>query len=410
MSVPSTVRSRPSSSSSSSSITRSDNPQDRHNATRRAYRLFLSDGELVIQALLKGSIHRFVYTGEIQAGSIVSVERFEVRTANRSSLPSEGQVLFLAIDDIRSLNLKLKECDRDDTSIIDAERVRKEESENLIKKRKDSSTEGENIRFTQQSKKRQKSIDGGCDEGVSVPYVSPEAPHRLVSAQGEEPIAHGLPLQSLPNESSTSTVQNSKLREPRGAKFSQLTNGTDIAVIASRSSNPVPTTGRGSNHQPTSSSKLLLQPIERPLNLLTLSDLVSPIRPFPRRNYICDVLAVILWISPEIVKRPYMPAKRDLRIIDPTIPHKPFGVSVSVFVNAATFKPTVGTIALFRSLKTHEWEGISLNAYVKDCKGRDWFITDAERLKEYGIVGVQNWWASKAEELIQYVDERIHIK
>lgn len=142
-----------------------------------------------------------------------------------------------------------------------------------------------------------------------------------------------------------------------------------------------------------------LRPIERPLNVLSLSELIYPYKPLPKRNYLCDVFAVISWVSPTVVKRQHMAPKRDLRILDPTIEQRrPRGLQVSVFADAAGFNPPVGTIALLRSLKTHEWDGVSLNAYEKDCLGREWFITGPEKLKGYDVTAMKAWWERREKE------------
>ena len=60
------------------------------------------------------------------------------------------------------------------------------------------------------------------------------------------------------------------------------------------------------------------EPIERPLNIIPLSRL----RGYPRRNDIYDVFVVIQAVANEVIKRSRMPAKRDLRIVDPSTDKK----------------------------------------------------------------------------------------
>lgn len=168
-------------------------------------------------------------------------------------------------------------------------------------------------------------------------------------------------------------------------------------------------------------------PQSRTLNLRTLAYLLHPPTPRQKRNYICDIIGVISWISPQIIKRPSMPPKRDLRIIDPTIladleqrrsspasssrgvgggsgkdSNYKLGMALSVFVDAAGFNPPQGTVALFRTLRTHEWEGTSLNAYEIDSKGKEWFVTDSRKLAAYGVDvdGLRRWWLEVRRECV----------
>ena len=84
-----------------------------------------------------------------------------------------------------------------------------------------------------------------------------------------------------------------------------------------------------------------------------------------------------------------------MRIVDPSTSKR---VLVSVFVNPINFKPSVGTIALFRSLTTHEWDRGMLNAYPQQCEGKDWFIIDPIGVEGCDVPGLRNWWTLKCAE------------
>lgn len=135
-----------------------------------------------------------------------------------------------------------------------------------------------------------------------------------------------------------------------------------------------------------------LTPIKRPLCIRSLESITGA---HASRNKVFDFFAVICSIEAQVVKPPMMPLKRDLRIIDPSTDRK---VLVSVFVSPLNFKPSVGTIALFRSLTTHEWDRGMLNAYPQQCEGKDWFIVDPVGIEGCDVPALRNWWKLKFAE------------
>ncbi|KAI5290300.1 hypothetical protein KEM54_001916 [Ascosphaera aggregata] len=122
---------------------------------------------------------------------------------------------------------------------------------------------------------------------------------------------------------------------------------------------------------------------DRPLNLWTLQDLAAQKRQV--NGYMCDVFGIVVELSTP--KRIRIGEKRDLRIIDYSIPdgfEGKKGVKMSTFVDVHTFKPAIGTIGLFRCVKTHKFENLSLNSYKEENEGKEWFITDEQKLRGYG--------------------------
>lgn len=135
-----------------------------------------------------------------------------------------------------------------------------------------------------------------------------------------------------------------------------------------------------------------LVPIKRPLCIRSLDSVTGA---HASRNKVFDFFAVIYSIEAQVVKPPMMPLKRDMRIVDPSTSKR---VLVSVFVNPIKFKPSVGTIALFRSLTTHEWDRGMLNAYPQQCEGKDWFIIDPIDVEGCDVPALRNWWTLKRAE------------
>ena len=129
-----------------------------------------------------------------------------------------------------------------------------------------------------------------------------------------------------------------------------------------------------------------LRQITRPLKITPLSSLTGS---RATRNRVLDVLALVVDVAPDVVRRPKMPEQRDLRIVDPSTRRR---VQLTVFVDAASFTPSVGTPALFRNVTTHEWNGGSLKAYPRDCEGTQWFFPNPAWVEGYDAAELRGWW------------------
>jgi len=89
-----------------------------------------------------------------------------------------------------------------------------------------------------------------------------------------------------------------------------------------------------------------------------------------------------------------MKLKRDLRIVDPSSDK---AVLLSVFDDPLHFTPAVGTVALFRNLRMHEWDGGSLNAYEKYCAGYEWFVPNPVGVEGCDVEALREWWVERQE-------------
>ena len=108
------------------------------------------------------------------------------------------------------------------------------------------------------------------------------------------------------------------------------------------------------------------------------------------RNQDVDILAVIESIDASTTKPARLSLKRDIRIVDPSVDEP---VTVSVFMDPVNFRSTVGTVALFRHVTTHDWRRGNLNAYPARVKGREWFIPMPSCLGfDEDIRRLQRWW------------------
>jgi hypothetical protein len=80
-----------------------------------------------------------------------------------------------------------------------------------------------------------------------------------------------------------------------------------------------------------------------------------------------------------------------------------------VYDGARTFKPKVGTLALFIGVVMQRWEGeVILNAYAKrgnredngETEGeRGWYVDDEKRLADMGhdVTGLRDWWTERSQ-------------
>lgn len=133
--------------------------------------------------------------------------------------------------------------------------------------------------------------------------------------------------------------------------------------------------------------------IKTPLRICTLDSLTGR---NATRNKVHDVFAIVCSVQENVVKPPKnMPRKRDIRIMDPSTDKK---VLVSVFVDPDNFKPTVGTVALFRNLTTHEWDSGMLNVYHDKCAGKAWFIKDPVDVEGCDVKALKEWWEKMKNE------------
>ena len=111
-----------------------------------------------------------------------------------------------------------------------------------------------------------------------------------------------------------------------------------------------------------------LQPIDQPMKLSTLADVTGSNR---TRGKVVNVLAKVYSVDDFTIKRTNMPLKRDIIITDETTYHK---IPLSIFVDPFGCIPAVGSLCLFRNVVTHDFRKGALNAYPKQCEGRDWCL------------------------------------
>ena len=341
----------------------------------QAYRLWLSDTRKTIQAVLKPEIHPYVTSREICDGSIVLVTKYRLEKANK--LNGQGSVWYLIIEDMESIG-----SDGRESGPFTFEEARVET--------KASSSSGNAI------------FPGLRSSDDVSPIKSVHSP-RDEGPLGQKRDSDKLSLSPTPSKPKVRKIEQF---ESHGKKSMSFTRPNTATGPSAAQSSGYPVLSRPKT-QPSPQSKRTdskitprkddgQQPIQRALSLVSLSKTTGPPQTL-MRNRIVDVLAVVAEVSPNTIARNHLthldlPPSRNLRIMDPSTSKK---VQLTVFVDAEEFTPKVGTVALFRSVTTHEWDGGSLKAYPRDCKGKEWFLPWPWNVEGCDVKAMKNWWEAR---------------
>ena len=138
-----------------------------------------------------------------------------------------------------------------------------------------------------------------------------------------------------------------------------------------------------------------LKPFRDPPKIMPLASVTGRNK---SRNKDVDILAVIVSIDESTIKPARLSLKRDIRVQDPSVEEP---IVVGIFNDPINFRSSVGTLALFRHVTTHDWKKGSLNAYPARVGGRDWFIPNPYCLGlREDICHVESWWQKRQHHAI----------
>ncbi|KAI4283364.1 MAG: hypothetical protein L6R38_002214 [Xanthoria sp. 2 TBL-2021] len=317
-----------------------------------AFKLTLTDGEKTIQALLKRRIYRTLYNHDIREGSFVILKVYHLAQGKR--IQGNGTITYLVIEDFFSIG-------EDDRYHVASE----------TQETPDLAAGGSGL--TESSKHLPTSI------------TVQELPTPEMAVDHQDPKL----LQYLDKENVTPTPPSSQqLREAMKRKWDTALDEIDTNDThrISKYRKLEETRAKEAQQAAVAAAKALLVRFES----LPTTPLVAVTGSNKRRNTCHDILALIVSISPDTVKRANMPSKRDLRIMDISTTKK---VLLSVFAKAEVFHPQPGTVALFKHLTTHDYDGGSLNAYAKDCSSPDWFVPDPPGFENGEVAQLKDCWA-----------------
>ena len=392
---------------------------------KEAFRLYLSDGEKSIQALVRRRLYKMIIAGDVCEGSYLLIKEYTLESAERTQ--GDGAINYILLQDFYPIGFDGRSSQDDWTCRSPIKRILASPiASEIIEPPQRSFDTGSTTRGRSPTG-LQSAISTSLPQVAVVETDEPGQNKVQVFKDQEAPSArHGKrkredrsALEEIDSNSQSSpTKKIQKLgreteeEQPRmtssgkasqGAAGSyQLENQPKLstsyanrAISASPASTSESVFRRGtSTSRPTSRAGASSRPVHGPLRLLPLAAL----RGHRRRNDIYDVFGVIYSVSDMVVKRSRMPAKRDIRIVDPSTDKK---VLLSVFVDPAKFKPSVGQVALMRNLTTHEWDGGMLNAYPKQCEGKEWFIPDPKSIPGCDTDWLREWWTEKVIEEAQ---------
>ena len=392
---------------------------------KEAFRLYLSDGEKSIQALVRRRLYKMITAGDVCEGSYLLIKEYTLESAERTQ--GDGRIIYILLQDFYPIGFDGRSSQDDWICRSPIKRVlgspRTSEADGPPRR----SFEAGSTTYGRSLTGLQATASKGSSHAAAMETDKP-GPDEIQVSGGEEAhcTRHGKrkredrgALEEIDsNFQSSPTKKIRKLDRETEEEQSQISSSgrasqgtagpyqpenqpklSTSSANRANSASPACTSEsvfrRGtSTSRRTSRAGASMQPIQSHLRLLSLAALKG----HRRRNDVYDVFAVIYSVSDMVIKRSRMPAKRDIRIVDPSTDKK---VLLSVFVDPAQFKPSVGQIALMRNLTTHEWDGGMLNAYPKQCQGNEWFIPDPKSIPGCDTDWLREWWTNKVIEEAQ---------
>ena len=402
---------------------------------KEVQRLWLSDGELMIQALMEHPLHHIFATGNCGPGSLLDVKRFRVRRGKR--VRGAGEVIYLAIADYESVLGGNPATSTEVEALANAGGFIREVIQSPDKTRRPDSPIADSLHYHPSAMLSAPSSQGS--DGFETAMTDPEFLKR------RRQVLHqlGSNTQPLPSRNTSRYEPQRKRRKlleknesaialpadnntVRNVARMDVGKAVDGLLPGSSLSQDVPNASTPTK-QPIRFGQALSAPntaIETKIPISTsaapggplheLSSLVQrpPHSPLPSRNYTCSIFAVVSWCSPNLMyprhaQSPF-PPKRHIKIHDPSIASRYAGVTLAVYDNAQTFKPRIGTVALFRGVVMQRWEGeVILNAYVRrvdpgsnsEQGDRGWYEDDEDNLRGmgYDVRTMRDWWAERSQ-------------
>jgi hypothetical protein len=380
---------------------------------KSAYRLYLGDGEIMIQALLAPHLHPLIDLRETTEGSLIELRNYSIRKAPRRS--GKGEVIYLGVEDLVCITLSRPTTSHAQEDVLENGGGFMIEDDEIDKERESSthiqvpsspveemapqfissqeSCGYETIKADPETVKKRR-------EALHEMSSNARAKRRLEDAEDTPAKRPRSKLSNLKSSQETDSFETIEVN-PETTKKRRLTLH-DINVQTEASTPTKHASSAGPSEPAGSTTATSIPPTTNPTPsspLHTLLSLLQPPTPLPPRNYPVTVLAAISWISPTTISQPGspFPPKRILKLHDPSISSRQVGVSLSVFIDAATFTPRHGTIALFTGVVMQMWgEEVILNAYPT-LRGRGWYVDDELALEEEGwdVKEMRKWWAER---------------
>ena len=346
-------------------------PSLEHDTEKRAgYSLYLTDREFAIQAVIKTRLHQRINRGEIKEGSIVVLKDYELTQSRR--LNGDGDVVHLKIADFYPIG----EDDRPDRPFAVVGNVGKEQSDedapHHASLHKALTLDEKIPPGAVTDFQAEDDLRSTHEDSASAPLSEANENISSESDATTSPLDHQQYLQKRPTQTALDLLEPNPRKRRRKESIDSNDAISDKPPSNSNHQSPEPEptiqTNRPASHTPPPPPPPPPQP---PLIPDALSTLASVTHPHASKNETHNFLALITHVSPHTTKPPRMPRKRDLRIMDTSTEKQ---VLLNVFTDPVGFQPKVGTIAVFRGLVTHDWDGGNLKAYPWVCEGREWCV------------------------------------
>ena len=373
----------------------------------RVHRIFLSDDQLIIQALLQPNLGL-----EIAEGDILKIHKYTVRKARK--LDQSGQIVFLAVQD----------CDIVAQADKDPSPTPAEDQGGFIRDKSASTFTAPSARS-----KRRSSDVSDLDPTVPPPSKQPRLALSFeVESDSESEPAMSAPSATQQSDDFETFTPNKQMTQFRRQALREL----DPTTLAQQNSSVFREgTAAKSSHLDCNKTHLLTPQKSAAIKSPSPPTLSQPIAAEPQVTHLArlsetapstpvSILAVITWTGQTLLRpSPAFPPKRQIKLHDISIGNLFLGVSLAVYIDATNFKPPKGTVALFQDVVVQRCGSgggdgevnmnFMLNAYANPPtklhdKGveSNWYIDDETQLSAMGLEAeveeLKEWWADREGE------------
>lgn len=323
----------------------------------RGIRLLLGDGAVCIQALLAGEMHAYVDRGDVAIGTYVKLERFNLEriapdadTGGKAKAKASS-IAYLLVEDLVTVGWNNRLL-----AMLDAEEAMsaRQEEQRQVQMPTGEVQERFGVDFEADFARDSEAIEA-VEEAPKIPDPDTECLQELADADDDFEVMD---------------VPHQKMSQKR-AEIAAQRLPTDYSVPLDHEQLP------WSSVDPTKPIKL------------------TPLRSIPnlpyKQNWSTNVLAIIASISDlqSSTLPPY--SQRIARLAHPSTPKQ---VHLTVFLDAPTFTPSVGSVVLLLGVKNHRFDGGSLKKYASDKpkNGGRWWFDNPVHLDWCDVEGLRRWW------------------
>ncbi|KAF9878652.1 hypothetical protein CkaCkLH20_03552 [Colletotrichum karsti] len=325
----------------------------------RAIRLLLGDGELCIQALLRGEMHRFLDTGAVRVGAYVRLGEATVHIQNVGTTDDDTgrarQMVYLIVEDLVTVGWH-RAITEPDLAPQEQQQPPAPEDELVVS---DSDLDLDALDAPEIPESTNKTCRTNPRETTPTrpPRPTPKTVPREHTADedDEEDAEEGFEVMQV---SETKATQRRAQVKDIGAPVALPRDWTDPSI---------------------------------PLKLTNLKSI--PNLPY-KQNWSVNVLAIIASLSE--LEPSHMPPhkQRTARLVDPSTSKQ---VILTVFLEAEQFNPKVGSVVLLVGVKNHRFDGGCLKKYVSDRPrpGNRWWFEEPRQFEWCDVDGLKSWWQQK---------------